>query len=127
MKHFRSFAAPIALALVSLPKIVFADTISVDQFGINSSPSSVSLSSFDIPSIAVNVIRLVLGIAAFGMILQLVYGGFLMMSHDDSDDAKDEAIEMLKNSGVALVIIITSMSLTKTVIDTVNAVAQNYL
>lgn len=127
MKHFRSFAAPIALALVSLPQIVFAQSIAVDQFGLGKYNSPLSLPSLDIPNIAINVIRLVLGLIGFGMILQLIYGGFLMMSHDDSDDNKAEAISVLKNSAVALVIIITSISFTKTVVDTVSTVAQNYL
>jgi hypothetical protein len=81
--------------------------------------SGIGLSSFDIRTIAASVIRDFLGLMGLYLVVQIMWGGFLMMTHGGSEDARSAATATIKNAVIGMIIIMTASSSTKFVIDAV--------
>src|SRR5688572_28020755 len=77
----------------------------------------------DLRIIISGLIRTALGVVGIFMVGQIIWSGFLMMTHGGNVDRKVKAVGSLKNSVLGFVVIVSSASLAKFVIDTVANVA----
>jgi hypothetical protein len=85
----------------------------------------IGLPDLPLQSIITKFIRALLGFVGFAMVLQIMYAGFLMMTHGGKEEAKEKAIAALTQSVVGLVIIMSASSAARFVIDAVTGAAQN--
>ena len=88
------------------------------DFGLNYA-SGMGLSALDIRTVAASIIRDFLGLMGLYLVIRSMWGGFLMMTHGGKEDKRAEAMAVIKNGIIGMVIIMTSSSMTKFVIDTV--------
>ena len=81
--------------------------------------SGMGLTSFDIRTVIASIIRDFLGLMGLYLVVQIMWGGFLMMTHGGKEDKKAEASATIKNAIIGMIIIMTASSSTKFVIDAV--------
>ncbi len=81
--------------------------------------SGMGLSSFDIRTIVASIIRDFLGLMGLYLVVQIIWGGFLMMTHGGKEDKRAEAQATIKNAVIGMIIIMTASSSTKFVIDAI--------
>ena len=101
--------------LVSFGQNAFAQNF---NFGLQSA-ESFDLPAADIRIFAINIIRSLLSFVGFYLMLRIIYAGFLMMTHGDSEVRRDHAVGELKSSVIGFFIIISSVAITKFVITTI--------
>ncbi|HTM67871.1 MAG TPA: hypothetical protein VL426_01090 [Candidatus Binatia bacterium] len=73
----------------------------------------------DIRGIVANLIRTLLGFLGILLVVQIMWGGFLMMTHGGNEEKRAEAVAVIRNSIIGLVIIMSSASIAKFVVDAV--------
>ncbi len=88
--------------------------------------SGIGLPSEDIRIAVAGFIRSCMGFLGLYLVLQIMWGGFLMMTHGGDEEARAAATATIKNAVIGMVVIMTSASLTKFVIDAVTNAAGNY-
>lgn len=85
------------------------------------------LPSTDVRTVVANVIRALMGLIGLYLVIQIMWGGFLMMTHGGSEDKRAEAVAVLKNSVIGLMIMMMSASIARFVIDAIAGAADTYL
>ncbi len=85
------------------------------------------LPSTDIRTVVANVIRSGMGLLGIYLVIQIMWGGFLMMTHGGNEEKRAEAIGHLKNAVIGMVIIMSSASIAKFVVDAIANAAGGYL
>lgn len=83
--------------------------------------SGMGLGSVDIRAIVASLIRDLLGLMGIFMVAQIMWGGFLMMTHGGKEDARAKASGIIKDSVIGMIIIMTASSSTTFI---VNAIAK---
>jgi len=97
--------------------------------GVNEINNDIVLSSGDPRTIAarvINIVMLVLGVLAVGLI---IYGGFIWMTSNGAEDKIEKAKKILKNSVIGLVIILSAWGISYFILLRVRAAitGTNYL
>jgi hypothetical protein len=77
------------------------------------------LTSLDIRTVAADIIRTGLGLFGVYLVILIMKGGFLMMTHGGNEDRRAEATSLIKNSIFGFILIMMSSSIAKFVIDAV--------
>jgi hypothetical protein len=85
----------------------------------------IGLPDLPLQSIITKFIRALLGFVGFAMVLQIMYAGFLMMTHGGKEEAREKSVAALTQSVVGFVIIMSASSAARFVIDAVTGAAQN--
>ncbi|MFA6603749.1 MAG: hypothetical protein WCT10_02810 [Patescibacteria group bacterium] len=123
------FRLSLALGLI-LMFAPFAAAAQAVDLGLVYAQSS-GLPNLDIRMIATALIRCLLGLAGFILVLQILKGGFLLMTQGSSADGHDEAVEVIKSGIFGFILVGISSSLTdyivRTVADAAGMVITNYL
>lgn len=88
---------------------------------------ALGLGSVDIRTIVANLIRSLLGFVGIYVVLQIMWGGFLMMTHGGKEDARAKASATITNGIIGLVIIMTASSSAKFIIDAIANATGQYL
>ena len=109
------------LLLLALPALAQPVDLGLD-YG-----AGIGLPSMDIRNVVASVIRSLMGLLGIILVMQIMWGGFLMMTHEGNEDAKAAAIATLKNSIIGLLIIMSSASIVRFVVDAVANATQTYL
>lgn len=89
--------------------------------------AGIGLPSMDIRNVVASVIRSLMGLLGIILVMQIMWGGFLMMTHDGNEDAKAAAVATLKNSIIGLLIIMSSASIVRFVVDALANATETYL
>ena len=89
--------------------------------------ADIGLPSMDIRNMVASVIRSLMGLLGIILVMQIMWGGFLMMTHEGNEDRKAEAVATLKNSIIGLLIIMSSASIVRFVVDALANATQTYL
>lgn len=89
--------------------------------------ADIGLPSMDIRTVVASVVRSLMGLLGIIMVMQIMWGGFLMMTHEGNEDRKAEAVATLKNSVIGLLIIMSSASIVRFVVDALADATQTYL
>lgn len=89
--------------------------------------AGIGLPSMDIRNVVASVIRSLMGLLGIILVMQIMWGGFLMMTHDGNEDAKAAAVATLKNSIIGLLIIMSSASIVRFVVNALADATQTYL
>jgi len=117
----------VGLLLLLAPVAASAQMVDLGLAYVQSS----GLPTMDIRQIAVSIIRCLLGLAGFILVLQILKGGFLLMTQGYLAEGREEAIETIKNGIIGFIIIGVSSSFTdyivRTVADAAGMVITNYL
>jgi predicted permease len=113
------------LFLVLLPSASSAQTTGIDLGMVYA--GSIGLPLLDIREIAVRVIRAALGFVGLVMVMRILYGGLMMLTHGGSEDGRSEAIEVIKGAVIGVIIIMTSSALVQFIVNAVANTAQTYL
>jgi hypothetical protein len=122
-----SLALVVGLSLALAPLAASAQMV---DLGLAYAQST-GLPTMDVRSIAVSIIRCLLGLAGFLLVLQILKGGFLLMTQGFLTEGREEAIETIKGGIIGFIIVGVSSSLTdyivRTVADAAGMVITNYL
>ncbi|MBI4458092.1 hypothetical protein HY633_03965 [Candidatus Uhrbacteria bacterium] len=81
----------------------------------------------DIRVIAANVIRSVLGLTGIVFMLKLLQGGFLMMTHGGDQESIDAAASTLTNAVIGLILVASSSSVARFVVDAIANATRSFL
>ncbi len=81
--------------------------------------SGIGLPSVDIRTIAVSIIRDFLGLMGIYLVVRIMWGGFLMMTHGGKEDKRAEAMALITNSVIGMIVVMTSSSLAAFVINAI--------
>lgn len=111
-------AASAALLVYALPAAAQVD------LGL-SYAGGIGLPPMDIRTYVANIIRAFLGLTGFFLVMKIMHGGFLMMTHGGDEEAREEAVGVLKDGIIGFVIIMTSVSLAKFVVNAIANAAGN--
>ena len=87
--------------------------------------NSIGLPSEDIRVAVAGFIRSCMGFLGLYLVLRIMWGGFLMMTHGGDEEARAVAMATIKNAAIGMVIVMSSASLTKFVVDAVTNAAGN--
>jgi hypothetical protein len=79
----------------------------------------IGLPSLPLQSILTGFLRALLGFVGFAMVLQIMYAGFLMMTHGGKVEAQEKAVAALTQSIVGFLIIMTASSAAHFVVNAV--------
>ncbi len=79
----------------------------------------IGLPSAPLQTIITGFLRATLGFVGFAMVLQIMYAGYLMMTHGDKEEAREKAVAALTQSVVGFLIIATATSTAKFVVNAV--------
>jgi len=89
---------------------------------------SLGLPDTDIRTVVANVIRSLMGLLGIWLVIQIMWGGFLMMTHGGNEEKRAEAVGVIRNSIIGMVIIMSSASIARFVIDAIaNAASGNIM
>jgi hypothetical protein len=77
------------------------------------------LPNMDIRTMVAGVIRSLMGFLGLYLVLCIMWGGFLMMTHGGNEEKKAAAVATIKNGIIGMVIIMSSASLAKFAVDAV--------
>ncbi len=88
--------------------------------------SGLGLPSGDIRTMIAGVIRSFMGLLGLYLVLHIMWGGFLMMTHGGDEEARAKAMATIKNAVIGMVIIMSSASITKYVVDALANASGNY-
>lgn len=84
------------------------------------------LPSMDLRAWIPSVIRSFMGLLGLILVMQIMWGGFLMMTHGGSEDRKSKAIGTIKDAVVGMIIIMSSASAVRFVVNAVLNAANIY-
>lgn len=79
----------------------------------------IGLPNLPLQSIITGFVRALLGFVGFAMVLQIMYAGYLMMTHGGKVEAQEKAVAALTQSIVGFLIIMTATSAAKFVVNAV--------
>jgi hypothetical protein len=72
------------------------------------------------------VIRSLMGFLGIYLVITIMWGGFLMMTHGGNEEKKAEAVATIKNGIIGMILIMSSASIAKFVVDAVSNAAGTY-
>ncbi len=110
----RALKAAAAIALLT-PAAASAQNL---DYGLGYAVN-IGLPTLDVRALAVGGIRCLLGIMGFVLVLKIIHGGFLMMTHGGSEEARAQAVGMIKDSVIGIVIVMTSSAIVQFVVNAV--------
>ena len=125
-------ASIMTLCLFILPAAALAQSgqelgIDYNQFNQQVIRPSSSIAAPDTTTAITNIIRLILGIAAFIAFMQIIIAGFQWRNHDGAEEEKYEAWGVLIRSGIGLIVIGIFATTAHTAVTAVTNAVQNYL
>ena len=85
----------------------------------------IGLGGADVRAIAADLIRSLMGFLGLILVMQIMWGGFLMMTHGGNEERHEHAIATIKNGIIGMVLIMSSASIAKFVVDAVMNAAGN--
>ena len=123
-----------ALGIVSLPGLALAQSsgaIGSVQSGLTATAGAGRLSDFCdgqnatacIANIAGNVVRVALGFTGIILLGYLIYAGFLWMTSGGESDKAKEAMTMIRNAVIGLVILVASFAIASYVLTALSNIA----
>ena len=87
----------------------------------------IGLPDLDIRTWAASIIRSFMALLGLILVMQILWGGFLMMTHGGSEENRKKAVGTIKDAVIGMVIIMSSASAAKFVVDAVmNATGSVY-
>jgi hypothetical protein len=86
----------------------------------------IGLPTIDIRDWVASIIRSFMALLGLILVMQIMWGGFLMMTHGGSEERREKAIGTLKDAVVGMVIIMSSASAARFVVDAVMNAAKVY-
>lgn len=119
-KTLKIVAASVPLLLMALPAVAQVDL----GFGY---AENLGLPTTDVRTVVANVIRSLMGLLGIYLVIQIMWGGFLMMTHGGNEEKRAEAIATIKNSVIGMVLIMSSASIARFIVDAVANASQGYL
>ena len=122
-KHLKTAAASIALLAMALP----AAAVSSEDLGFGYAEGLGLPMNIDIRGVVANLIRTALGFLGLLLVIQIMWAGFLMMTHGGDEEKRAAAIATLKNSIIGLFIIVSSVSIVRFVVNALGDAAGTYL
>lgn len=120
MKQIVSMVASLGLACaVALPVVVSAqaDTLTVDDLGIDAIDGTVKLGSGDIRSTAARIINVALGFLGIIAVVIVLIGGFQYMISGGNETKTAEARQLIFAGIIGLAIILSAWAITSFVIS----------
>lgn len=88
--------------------------------------SGIGLPNYDIRSMIASAIRSLMGFLGLYLVLRILWGGFLMMTHGGGEEKRKEALATIQNGVIGMVIIMSSASIAKFVVNAVANASGNY-
>ncbi|HTK05112.1 MAG TPA: pilin [Candidatus Eisenbacteria bacterium] len=123
--RFPKKTSVIAACLASM--LLAAPVLAAPDLGFGYA-ESLGLPQTDIRTVVANVVRSLMGLLGIWLVLQIMWGGFLMMTHGGNEEKRTEAISVIRNSIIGMVIIMSSASIAKFVVDAIaNAASGNIM
>jgi hypothetical protein len=87
---------------------------------------AIGLPEMDIRTMVASVIRALMGFLGLLLVIQVLWGGFLYMTHGGDEEKRVAAIATIKNSVIGLFLIMSSTAIAKFVVDAVAGAAGTY-
>lgn len=88
--------------------------------------SGIGLPNMDLRAMVVGVIRSLMGFLGLYLVLCIMWGGFLMMTHGGNEEKRAEAVATIKNGIIGMILIMSSASIAKFAVDAVANAAGSY-
>lgn len=117
-----SFALPFAAAIM----FAAAPALAADPYIGLEYARGIGLPTIDIRDWVANIIRSFMALLGLILVMQIMWGGFLMMTHGGSEERREKAIGTIKDAVVGMVIIMSSASAARFVVDAVMNAAKVY-
>lgn len=120
MKQFVSMVASLGLAAaVAVPAMVSAqaDSLTVNDLGVNAIQGTVKLGSGDVRSTAARIINVALGFLGIIAVVIVLIGGFQYMISGGNDQKTAEARQLIFAGIIGLAIILSAWAITSFVIS----------
>jgi len=117
------FAFPLAafVLLAAAPAFAADPYLGLEYAG------GIGLPSADIRSWAASIIRAFMGLLGLILVMQIMWGGFLMMTHGGSEERQAKAIGTIRDGVIGMVLIMSSVSIVRFVVDAVMNATGTYL
>ena len=110
--HGRAFALP---------------TLAADPYLGLEYARGMGLPSMDIRSLVVNVIRSLMGLLGLVLVMQIMWGGFLLMTHGGNEDRHHKAVATVQNGIIGMILIMSSVSIVNFVVNAVFNATGKYM
>lgn len=124
MKRF-SFALPALGAAATL--LIATPVLAADPYLGLEYAQGIGLPNGDVRTLIAGIIRAFMGLLGVILILQIMWGGFLLMTHGGSEEKHKHATGVIKDAVIGMVIIMTASSSAKFVVDAVMNAASGTL
>lgn len=116
----------IAASLATLAILVPAAAFAAPDIGMGYA-ADIGLSGVDIRTIIAGIIRSLLGLLGIYLVVRIMQGGFMYMTHGGSEEARTEAIGIIKGAIIGMMIIMMSSSIAGFVVNAVANASGMYL
>lgn len=116
------FALPLATAAIFLA----VPALAADPYLGLEYARGIGLPTIDIRTWIASIIRSFMALLGLVLVMQIMWGGFLMMTHGGSEERREKAIGTIKDAVVGMVIIMSSASAARFVVDAVMNAAKVY-
>lgn len=114
-------------ALTALSSAFFAlPALAADPYLGLEYANGIGLPNIDIRTMVAGVIRSIMGFLGIYLVIVIMWGGFLMMTHGGNEEKKAEATATIKNGIIGMLVIMSSASIAKFVVDAVANAAGTY-
>ena len=80
---------------------------------------TIGLPTTDIRALIAGTIRALMGVLGILLILKVMEGGFILMTHGGNEDRRAEGIATVKNAVIGLAIIMSSNSIARFAVDSI--------
>lgn len=122
-KQLKTAAMSLAVLAMALP----AAAVTSSDLGFDYAQGLGLPMQMDIRTVVANLIRTALSFLGLLLVIQIMWGGFLMMTHGGDEEKKAAAMATIKNSVIGLFIIVSSVSIVRFVVNALGDAAGTYL
>lgn len=108
------------IMLFVIPVFCFGASGDYNNFGLNSSNLQGKFGTAEIPTIAGNMIKIVIGLSATVMLIMILWSGIELMFSSGDVNKRKKAINRIVWTSVGIIIIVSAYAISQFVINQIN-------
>lgn len=111
-----------AIVLVSSPLMCLADNY--NNFGLDNENLKTKFGTADVPTLAGNIIKIIIGLSASVMLIMILWSGIELMFSNGKPDVRKAAINRIVWTSVGIIVVISAYAISQFVINQINFLAK---
>lgn len=112
------------IVLVLSPLVCFGASSNYYNFGLDNENLQNKFGTAEVPTIAGNIIKIIIGLSATVMLIMILWSGLQLMFSNGKPDSRKAAINRIIWTSVGIIIVISAYAISQFVINQINYLAK---